>query len=882
MGHGATRQNADCACPARRFLHSPGAITITAMATPASSHPSLTAAHATATDAAAEATQLPSEPGSAAARSAPGIQGGDVLYLQLFDSLPLPAFILASDGFVIDVNPAATALFQQTRAQARGQPLPQLLQGLSAAQHEELLQALRQGQAYFMQAPGQRSLALYAAPLPYPMAMLQAASHTPPHWLVLAHRLHSHSSDHYAELFEAIDQGVVVYDAQGALQHINDAAMRILNHAPGDDSWRAAFHSNSWTTVDAHGMHLPREQTPAAIVQRSGKPVLNRIMGLYQVHARHFRWLQVSAIPRFANTARPGDAPVQVVSLIRDITESRRDQHLFSRLQALSTAGAWEWERGSDRCFLTQGALRILRLEQPPASLAGLLACFMPPDSQRLRQALEQALATQTAFTLELRPHPQPNEPEHWVRLQGEPDMLDPFSIRISGTLEDISRSKHMEQNLLHKARTDPLTGLLNRDALLEELHRRLLGKSPLLALLYVDLNRFKVINDALGHYIGDQLLRAVAQRLRSAAGEQALCARMGGDEFVFLCPTAEPGMPIALAQRILAQLSEPFQIEQESIRISASIGIALAPRDGRDSDTLLQNADAAMYESKRRGHGSWHLYSEDLARRQHDRLQMDNLMRSAIDKGELQLLYQPQVHLQSGTLIGAEALLRWHSPELGEVPPETFIAHAEHNGEIMRLGAWALNEACQQVRRWRNAGLNTVPIAVNVSYRQFLAGDLAHIVVQALQQAHLPGAALELEFTERVLIEDEPLTTRTISHLRTLGVRLSIDDFGEGYSALNYLRRLPIHGLKLSRLFLQGAPYNASDAAICQAVAAIAQGLGLGLVAEGVERITQRDFLQSLGVAYGQGYLFSPPLSAETFAQWLKQPQFSSHRPEP
>ncbi|WP_238946506.1 sensor domain-containing protein [Vandammella animalimorsus] len=856
------------------------------MATPASSHSEPAAARAAAADAtpdaAPNAAQLPGVPGSAAAQSTPGIQSGDVLYLQLFDSLPLPAFILASDGFVIDVNPVATALFQQTRPQVRGQPLPQLLPGLSAAQHEELLQALRQGQAYFMQAPGQRSLALYAAPLPYPMAMLQAANHTPPHWLVLAHRLHSHSSDHYAELFEAIDQGVVVYDAQGALQHINDAAMRILNHSAGDDSWRADFQSGNWTTVDAHGMHLPREQTPVAIAQRSGKPVLNRTIGLYHIREQRFRWLQVSAIPRFASSARLGDAPVQVISLMRDVTESRRDQHLFTRMQALSTTGAWEWERGSDRCFLTPGALRILRLEQPPASLAGLLACFIPPDSQRLRQALEQARLTQSAFTLELRPHPQPNEPEHWVRMQGEPDMLDPFSIRICGTMEDISRSKHMEQNLRHKTRTDPLTGLLNRDALLEELHTRLLSKSPQQALLYVDLNRFKVINDALGHHIGDQLLRAVAQRLHSAAGEQALCARMGGDEFVFLCPTAEAGMPIALAQRILSKLLEPFQIEHESIRISASIGIAIAPRDGRDSDTLLQNADAAMYESKRRGHGSWHIYSEDLARRQRERLQMDNLLRNAIDKGELQLLYQPQLHLQSGQLIGAEALLRWRSPELGEVPPESFIAHAEHSGEIMRLGAWALNEACQQVRRWRNAGLNTVPIAVNVSYRQFLAGDLAHIVAQALQQAQLPGAALELEFTERVLIEDEPLTTRTISHLRTLGVRLSIDDFGEGYSALNYLRRLPIHGLKLSRLFLQGAPYNASDAAICQAVAAIAQGLGLGLVAEGVERPKQRDFLQSLGVAYGQGYLFSPPLSAEAFAQWLKQPQFGSHRTEP
>jgi EAL domain-containing protein (putative c-di-GMP-specific phosphodiesterase class I) len=259
------------------------------------------------------------------------------------------------------------------------------------------------------------------------------------------------------------------------------------------------------------------------------------------------------------------------------------------------------------------------------------------------------------------------------------------------------------------------------------------------------------------------------------------------------------------------------------------------------------------------------------LAQSQLERLQVETNLRRAADNGEFHLVYQPQVDLRNGRIVAAEALIRWQNLQLGEMRPDHFIGHAEVTGDIVRIGGWVLREACRQVREWRDAGLGVVRVAVNVSYRQFLGEDLADTVRAALREYDLPGAALELEFTERILIEDAPDTLKTFADLRALGVMLTIDDFGEGYSALNYLRRLPIHGLKLSQLFLQGVPGNKSDVAVCQAVAGIARSLGLGLVAEGVETEAQRQFLLQLGVPVGQGFLFARGLLPSEFARRLQ-----------
>ncbi len=274
------------------------------------------------------------------------------------------------------------------------------------------------------------------------------------------------------------------------------------------------------------------------------------------------------------------------------------------------------------------------------------------------------------------------------------------------------------------------------------------------------------------------------------------------------------------------------------------------------------------MYDSKRRHRNGWQAFSPELAARQNERLQTETQLRRALDNREFHLVYQPQVDLRSGRILYAEALVRWHNPQLGEMRPDRFIELAETTGDIIRIGNWVLREACDQMRRWREQSLPIHRVAINVSYRQFTGDNLGESVRLALAEAGLPGSALELELTERVLVDDTADTLHVFDQLRKLGVQLSIDDFGEGYSALNYLRRLPIHSLKLSQSFLAGVPRKPSDVAICQAVAGIANSLGLGIVAEGVETEAQRDFLLRLGVRIGQGFLFAPGLLPGQFAK--------------
>jgi EAL domain-containing protein (putative c-di-GMP-specific phosphodiesterase class I) len=313
---------------------------------------------------------------------------------------------------------------------------------------------------------------------------------------------------------------------------------------------------------------------------------------------------------------------------------------------------------------------------------------------------------------------------------------------------------------------------------------------------------------------------------------------------------------------------AESFRVDTDEFSVTTSIGIARAPADGDTSQQLIQSADMAMYDSKRRRRNGWQAFSPELASRQQERLQAETQLRRALDNGEFHLVYQPQVDLRTGRILYAEALVRWHNPQLGEMRPDRFIDLAETTGDIIRIGNWVLEKACTQMRRWREQGLPIQRIAVNVSYRQFTGDNLGDSVRRALAAADLPGHALELELTERVLVDDTPDTLEVFDQLRQLGVQLSIDDFGEGYSALNYLRRLPIHALKLSQSFLKGVPGKPSDVAICQAVAGIAQSLGLGMVAEGVENEAQRDFLLRLGVNVGQGYLFAPGLLPGEFAR--------------
>lgn len=781
-------------------------------------------------------------------------------YRTVFDAMPDPVTVLDFDGRVVDLNRAALAALDRARGDVIGRPIHELNPDLPRDHMGPVREALERGEPYLIEVTNRR-----ADGTRFPVEVHSARIDTDgTSWIVaIARDLTTRRGGElrYRELMELVDKGILIRDADDRVVHANAAAMRMFEIGPGD-SVETVFLREHWLVIDENGRQLRPDELPAIRARRTGRVVDSTVLGYYHRERRRLLWVSVTAVPQFA----PGtDRVQQVMTLFSDVTALKRDSALFNRAQALAHIGGWEWEPGPDRLYLTDEAQRILGRAQAPATVDDLLTALGESDRRLLRGALDDALAEGRQLELEVL---ATREDGHsvWVRIIGEADTREPLQARLTGTLQDVTERHQDEETLRVQARTDPLTTLLNRDALLSELGERLADPTQTgVAVLYIDLDRFKVVNDLLGHGAGDGLLASAARRIQHAVGSEGLTARFGSDEFIVVCHTSDdPERPQRLAGAIVDAFVDTFRVGAEDFTITASVGIAIADAPDATAQALIQNADAAMYDSKRRGRNGWQVFNARMAEQQQHRLELENKMRRAMEQGEFRLVYQPQVDLATGLVSGAEALIRWTNRTLGEIRPDRFIDHAEITGDIVGIGSWALREACRQMREWRDAGVTVPRVAVNVSYRQFLAEDLVAIVRDALAEHGLPGSALELEFTERVLIEDVPDTLRTFNELRALGVALSIDDFGEGYSALNYLRRLPIHGVKISKLFVEGVPGNASDVAVCRAVAGIAQSLGLDVVAEGIESEAQRDCLRSMGIGVGQGYLFAPALQPD------------------
>ncbi|MGH8062493.1 MAG: EAL domain-containing protein [Pseudoxanthomonas sp.] len=791
-------------------------------------------------------------------------------YRALFDAVPDPVSILAEDGTVLDLNKAGMAAYKRPREEIVGKNINVLNPELPHDHMGPVWETLNRGETYVIEVTNMRA---DGTRFPVEVHSANLVFDGRKSLVAVARDLSGrHEAElRYRELMEVIDKGIVVQNQSREIVYANRAAMRIFGVGEGkrvDEE----LSLDQWRIVDQHGHELARDALPSYRALTTGQVVESMVLGMYHREHKQLLWLTVTSVPQFA---AGGDQPAQVTSIFSDVTALKRDSALFDRAQSLAHIGGWEWDTGRDRIYLTDEAIRILGPAQAPTDIEAMLACLREPDRRRFRGAMEQVIETGGGFDLELQGSRLDGH-SFWIRVIGEAEATDPASARITGTLQDISLDKRAEETLRIQARTDPLTGLMNRDAVLNELGTRLIDPvHAQVALLYIDLDRFKTVNDVLGHSAGDELLMQAAARILGAVGTQGLVARFGGDEFLVVCDASgDPAQPERLADAVLGAFAESFRFDKDEFAITASIGIARAPADGLRPQQLIQHADIAMYDSKHRSRNAWQAFTPELARRQQDRLQIETQLRRAVDNQEFRLVYQPQVDLRRGHIVAAEALIRWQNHQLGELRPDLFISHAETTGDIVRIGSWVLREACRQVREWRDMGLGIVRVAVNVSYRQFAGDDLAENVRAVLAEYDLPGSALELEFTERVLIEDAPATLKTFAELRALGVVLTIDDFGEGYSALNYLRRLPIHGLKISQLFTEGVPNNRSDVAVCQAVSAIARSLGLGLVAEGVESEAQRQFLLQLGVPVGQGFLFAPGLSPDEFASRLRSPE--------
>ncbi len=558
----------------------------------------------------------------------------------------------------------------------------------------------------------------------------------------------------------------------------------------------------------------------------------------------------------------------------QDAAEALRAREAsLAEAQRIAHLGDWWRDGATGAAHWSDELYRIHRFAPGEAALAAQLPELThPADRAAVRAWMDTVQAGQTA-SIDHRIVRPDGEVRH-VRQQAEPRRDAEGRVwRVVGAVQDVTERVRAEEALRHQARHDALTGLPNR-ALLHERMAAALGEAPdaprPLALLLLDLDGFKEVNDTFGHERGDTLLRQVTERLRGAVRGDDTVARLGGDEFAVLLPGADAAGAARVTADIRAALDTPLHIEGQALQVGASVGIALCPAHGADGTTLLRRADVAMYTAKRgrTGHATY-----DPAQDQHspERLPLVGELRAAIERGALALHYQPQVDLASGRLCGVEALVRWPHPERGLVPPERFIPLAEQTSLIAPLTDWVLAEAVRQGRAWQRAGL-LLGVSVNLSMWNLHDPALPERVAGLLREHSLPSAWLRLELTESALMADPERAMDVLTRLAGLGVRLAVDDFGSGYSSLAYLKTLPVDELKVDKGFVRELATDETDAAIVASTVALGHALGLRVVAEGIEDRATWDLLAGMGCDVAQGYYLSRPLTADALARWLRE----------
>ncbi|MES2581032.1 MAG: EAL domain-containing protein [Pseudomonadota bacterium] len=435
----------------------------------------------------------------------------------------------------------------------------------------------------------------------------------------------------------------------------------------------------------------------------------------------------------------------------------------------------------------------------------------------------------------------------------------------------DVSEAKAMSMKMAHLAQHDFLTNLPNRVLLNDRIARAIASadrNGTQVALLFLDLDNFKHINDSLGHATGDKLLQSVSNRLSDCVRNADTVSRQGGDEFIILLADNKNDIDAALtAEKVLEELTLVHTVAKSQLHISASIGISVYPNDGLDAETLIKSADTAMYYAKQKGRNNYQFFKNEMNTRAVERLIIEANLRIALEKQQFVLHYQPKVNLMTKQITGAEALLRWKHEEWGEVLPEKFIAIAEDSGLIVPIGRWVLREACYQAKSWMNAGLPTITIAINISAQEFLQKDFVDGVHTVLMETELPAHCLELEITESVLMREAHISTTILHRLKKMGVKLAVDDFGTGYSSLSYLQQFPIDVLKIDQSFVHHIVSTLDEGIIVSAIISMGNSLKLKVIAEGIENKMQLDFLKNRHCEEGQGYFFSPALTAKQFA---------------
>ena len=656
------------------------------------------------------------------------------------------------------------------------------------------------------------------------------------------------------------------------------------------ETWLAPDHPGRYSTVvQAAGLPwrvevaaAPRPFLPdhmASVALLVGGLLVTLIgAGFMQASGRRARQIQQTVRQRTADLRRSNRRLLDDMAA-RERAEKALTQSEQRFRQLVSMSSDWYWEQDAQLRFtmITGGftaksgvgvdsLLGKTRFEYVP----GLL------ESATGRAHAKQLQAQQPFANLEYRIRDDGGD-TRWFCVNGQPVFDEDGRLEgYRGTGSDITERKLTEERVHHVAQHDVLTGLPNRSLLQDRLGQAVAYSArngrPVWVML-IDLDRFKFVNDSMGHKAGDVLLMTVAARLRSSLRDSDTVARLSGDEFVVILTehTEEP-LSAAVVQRLMDAVAQPVMLGNKQFQVTCSIGVAIYPSEGTTSENLIEHADVAMYRAKKLGRNNFQFFTPTMNEESQERVQIEGALRTALERNEFVLHYQPQVDLKTGQIVGMEALIRWNHPDMGMVPPGRFIGVAEETGLIVAIGAWVMRAACTQNKAWQDAGFPRLRVAVNLSARQFSSNDLLASLETALTESGLDADCLEIELTESLFMNDVTPAVELLHRMKALGVKLSIDDFGTGYSSLSYLSRFPIDVLKIDRSFVADITADANDAAIVTSIIGLAHNLKLAVIAEGVETAEQLDYLRSRGCDEMQGYYFSRPLPAQDFETLLRE----------
>lgn len=665
--------------------------------------------------------------------------------------------------------------------------------------------------------------------------------------------------------------GELLYDYELSSGHINwvGATRAITGYAPDE---LAEFDIERWES------HLhPRDRDAVLAHLENARAERGQFHIEYRFRTREGDYHDIEDRGAFLLDA--GGEPVRMLGTMSDVTERKRIER---RLRLTANA----LEHMAEGLVIQDADLKIVQVNRSFTSITGYRAeevlgtsmslLYSPRHDERFKERVRAVVRKRGHWRGEVW-HRRKSGESYPVLLSLSAVYDDHGQLtHYISVFSDISQYKHYEERLTFLAHHDPLTGLPNRTMFEERVQQAINDAQRAgtqFAVLFVDLDHFKTINDSLGHAVGDDLLKQVAARLRRWVRESDTVARQGGDEFtILLSEIREPENACVVAHKILDAMTAPFTESGSELFSAASIGISCYPTSGRDVATLMKSADAAMYEAKKAGRNTYKLFSSDMNAEALQNLVMANSLRQALERDQFMLYYQPFVNLESGEVTGVEALLRWKHPELGFTEPGRFIGLAEETGVIDRIGEWVLDTACEQMKTWRTEGRDPGRVAVNLSARQFDQSNLLKQILRALERSGLAPGQLTLEITESMLMQNPARTGRMLSRLSDIGVGIAIDDFGTGYSSLGYLKHFPIDCLKIDKSFVQGLPRDQDDAAITRTIIAMASSLGIKVIAEGVETEAQRRFLMEEGCRQGQGFLFVKPLAPQSLTPVLRR----------